>query len=147
PLRARFRGLFVSPREVVGKRIRDLELADRLSAVITRLRRGDVDIVPDAETRLGDGDRVRGLTRGANFRAVPRFFGDSIRGAAEMDFGSLAIGMVLGVVVGMLPIPLGDGHTVRLGVAGGSLPVAPVLGRGGRTRGCSGPLPGPANPT
>jgi putative transport protein len=64
-----------------------------------------------------------------------------------MDFGSLAIGMVLGVVVGMLPIPLGDGRTIRLGVAGGSLLVALVLGRVERTGGISWLMPVPANLT
>jgi putative transport protein len=45
-----YRRVFVSRREVVGKRIRELDLPDRLSAIVTRLRRGDLDIVPDPET-------------------------------------------------------------------------------------------------
>jgi putative transport protein len=142
-----YRRVFVSSLEVVGKRIRELELADQLSAVITRLRRGDVDIVPDGETRLEYGDRVRVLTRRANFAAVTRFFGDSVRGAAEMHVGSLAIGMVLGFLVGMLPIPLGGGRTVRLGVAGGTLLVSLALGRLERTGGISWVMPVPANLT
>jgi putative transport protein len=142
-----YRRVFVSSREVVGKRIRELDLQDRLSAIITRLRRGDVDIVPDPETRLEYGDRVRVLTRRANFPAIARFFGDSVRGVAEMHVGSLAIGMVLGVMVGMMPIPIGGGRTVRLGLAGGSLIVALVLGRLERTGGISWVMPLPANLT
>jgi putative transport protein len=142
-----YRRVFVSSREVAGKRIRDLELADRVSAVITRLRRGDVDIVPDPETRLEYGDRVRVLTRRANFASVAQFFGDSVRGAAEMHVGSMAIGMVLGVIVGMLPIPLGTGGTMHLGIAGGTLIVALVLGRLERTGGISWVMPVPANLT
>jgi putative transport protein len=142
-----YRRVFVSSREVVGKRIRELELADRLSAIITRLRRGDVDVVADPDTRLEYGDRVRVLTRRANFAAVARFFGDSVRGAAEMHVGSLAIGMVLGVIVGMIPIPLGGGQTVRLGLAGGTLLVALVLGRLERSGGVSWVMPLPANLT
>ena len=142
-----YRRVFISSREVVGKRIRELDLADRLSAIITRLRRGDVDVVPDPDTRLEYGDRVRVLTRRANFTAVARFLGDSVRGAAEMHVGSLAIGMVAGVIVGMLPIPLGGGRTVRLGLAGGSLLVALVLGRLERSGGISWVMPLPANLT
>jgi putative transport protein len=142
-----YRRVFVSSREVVGRRIRELALADRLSAIVTRLRRGDVDVVADPDTRLEYGDRVRVLTRRANFAAVARFFGDSVRGAAEMHVGSLAIGMVLGVVVGMLPIPLGGGRTLRLGLAGGSLLVALVLGRLERSGGISWVMPLPANLT
>ena len=124
-----YRRVFVSSKQVVGKTIRDLDLQNRLSATITRLRRGDMDIVPDPEARLELGDRVRVLTRRENFQAVSKFFGDSIRGAAETDFGSVAIGMVLGVMVGLMPLPLPGGSTVRLGLAGGPLLVALVLGK------------------
>jgi putative transport protein len=106
-----------------------------------------VDVVPDPETRLEYGDRVRVLTRRSNFAAVARFFGDSVRGAAEMHVGSLALGMVLGVIVGLLPIPLGGGSTVRLGLAGGTLLVALVLGRLERSGGISWVMPLPANLT
>jgi putative transport protein len=142
-----YRRVFVSRPEVVGKRIRELDLQDRLSAVITRLRRGDLDIVPDPETRLEYGDRVRVLTRRANLPTVATYFGDSLRGEAEMHIGSLAIGMVLGVIVGMVPIPIGGGRTVRLGLAGGSLVVALVLGRLERSGGISWVMPLPANLT
>ncbi len=123
-----YRRVFVSSKEVVGKRIRELDLQNRLRATITRLRRGDVDVVATPETRLEFGDRVRVLTNRSNFAAVSDFFGDSIRGTAETDFGSVALGMVLGVLIGMLPIPLPGGSTLRLGLAGGPLLVALVLG-------------------
>lgn len=124
-----YRRVFVSSKGVVGKRIRDLDLQNRLSATITRLRRGDVDVVPTPDTVLEFGDRVRVLTQPGNFPAVSKFFGDSIRGTAETDFGSVAIGMVLGVMVGMMPLPLPNGSTVRLGLAGGPLLVALLLGK------------------
>ncbi len=123
-----YRRVFVSSEEVVGKRIADLDLPHRLSATITRLRRGDVDIVPTPEARLEFGDRVRVLARRENFPAVSQFFGDSIKGTAETDFGSVAIGMVLGALVGLLAIPV-PGGTIRLGLAGGPLLVALVLGK------------------
>jgi putative transport protein len=128
-----YRRVFISSKEVVGKRIRDLKLQDRLSATITRLRRGDVELVPAPDTRLEFGDQARVLTRRENFAAVAHFLGDSIKGTAETDFGSVALGMVLGVMVGMFPIPLPGGGVVRLGLAGGPLLVALVLGKLERT--------------
>jgi putative transport protein len=124
-----FRRVFVSRHSIAGKRIADLNLEDQLGATITRVRRGDVDFVPMRDTRLEIGDRVRVLTRRENFPAVSQFFGDSIRGTAETDFGSVAIGMVLGVLVGMLPIPIPGSHVLRLGLAGGPLLVALILGK------------------
>ena len=128
-----FRRVFVSASHVVGKTIRDLDLENEMGATVTRLRRGDVDLVPAPHTRLEYGDRVRVLTRRENFDRVTKFFGDSIRGTAETDFGSVAIGLVLGVLAGMIPIPLPGGHAIRLGLAGGPLVVALVLGRWERT--------------
>jgi putative transport protein len=140
-----YRRFFVSSKKVVGRRIQDLDLQNRLSATITRLRRGDVDVVPRSDTRLELGDVARVLTRKENFQAVSRFFGDSLRGTAETDFGSVAIGMVLGVMVGMLPIPLPGGTTVTLGLAGGPLLVALVLGNLERSGRVTWIMPAPAS--
>jgi len=127
-----FRRVFVSRQEIVGKRIRELDLENSMGATVTRLRRGDVDFIPTRDTRLELGDRVRVLTHRENFPAISEFFGDSIRGTAETDFGSVALGMVLGVLVGLVPIPL-PGETIRLGFAGGPLLVALILGKLERT--------------
>lgn len=128
-----YRRVFVSRAEAVGRRIGDLDLQGRLSATITRLRRGDLDIVPTSDTRLEFGDRVRVLTAPANFEAVSQFFGDSIRGTAETDFGSVGLGMTLGVILGLIPIPLPGGAILRLGLAGGPLIAGLILGRLERT--------------
>src|SRR5207253_2238971 len=123
----------VSRPEVVGRRIGEVDLQHNLSATITRVRRGDLDIVPTSETRLEYGDRVRVLTAPANFAEISRFFGDSIRGTAETDFGSVGIGMALGVMLGLIPLPLPGGAMLRLGLAGGPLIAGLVLGRLERT--------------
>jgi putative transport protein len=124
-----YRRVFVSRLTLMGKRIGDLDLQNRLSATITRLRRGDVDIVPTSDTRLELGDRVRVLTAPSEFAAVSRFFGDSIRGTAEIDFASVGLGMMMGVILGLIPVPLPGGTMLRLGLAGGPLISGLVLGR------------------
>jgi putative transport protein len=142
-----YRRVFVSSKEVVGKSIRELDLQNRMRATITRLRRGDVDVVPTPRTRLEFGDRIRVLTHRERFAEIAKFFGDSIRGTAETDFGSVAIGMVLGVLFGMMPIPLPGGNTIRLGLAGGPLLVALVLGKLERTGRITWAMPISANLT
>ncbi len=142
-----YRRVFVSNPKVAGKRIRDLDLQRRLAATITRVRRGDSDIVPGPETRLQVGDRVRVLTYRRNFDKVAEFFGDSIRGTAETNFGSFGLGMALGVLVGMIPVPMPGGTVVRLGLAGGPLLVALFLGRVERTGPITWTMPLSANLT
>jgi putative transport protein len=65
--------------------------------------------------------------------AVSRFFGDSIRGTAEVDFASVGLGMALGVFLGLVPLPLPGGGMLRLGFAGGPLLIGLILGRLERT--------------
>src|SRR5512146_1956874 len=140
-----YRRVFVSSKDVVGKSIGDLDL-EGLHAAITRVRRGDIDVVPTPETILAFGDRARVLTRRDNTDTVSQYFGGSIRGTAETDFGSVAIGMVLGALVGMIPIPM-RGTVVRLGLAGGPLLVALVLGKLERTGRITWKIPISANLT
>jgi len=142
-----YRRVYVSAGQVVGKRIRDLDLQNHLHATITRLRRGDVDIVPAPDTRLEYGDQIRVLTDRDRFPEISRFFGDSVRGMVETDFGSVAIGMVLGVLFGMMPIPLPGGNSIRLGLAGGPLLMALALGKLERTGRVTWAIPISANLT
>ncbi len=142
-----YRRIFVSDKHVVGQRLRELDLQNRLGATITRIRRGDLDIVPGADTRLEFGDLIRVLAERERLPEIARFFGDSIRGTAETDFGSVALGMVLGVLVGMTPIPLPGGSTIRLGLAGGPLLVALLLGKLERTGRITWVIPVSANLT
>jgi len=128
-----FRRLFVSNKEVVGSTIRDLQLERRFRATITRLQRGDVEFVPSQDTVLEFGDRVRVVTPKEQLPVLAGLLGDSTKGMAETDFLSLSAGIVLGVAVGMIPIPLPNGLTFKLGFAGGPLLVALVLGRLERT--------------
>jgi putative transport protein len=123
-----FRRIEVSNPDVVGRRIADLELQQLLDATITRVRRGDTDFVPSGNTVLERGDRVRILTWKGNVDRLCRFFGDSVRTASEADFLSLSIGLVVGILVGMIPLPLPGGSTFTLGFAGGPLLVGLFLG-------------------
>jgi putative transport protein len=140
-----YRRIFVSNREAIGKSLRELDLERRFGGTITRVRRGDTDFVPSPDTILESGDRIRFVTRRTNIPKATAFFGDSIRAVAETDFLSISLGIVLGVFLGMIPIPLPNGSVFRLGFAGGPLIVALILGRIERTGPITWSLPYSAN--
>lgn len=140
-----YRRIFVSKQNIVGKKIYQLQLEKTFAATITRLRRGDVDFVPSQDTMLELGDRVRVVARKENIEQITKFFGDSMKGISETDFLSISFGIVLGVFVGMFPIPLPNGTSFKLGFAGGPLVVALVLGRIQRTGSIVWTLPFGAN--
>jgi putative transport protein len=127
------RRMFVSNPEIVGRTLRDLTLPHRFGAIVTRVRRGDADFLPDGDTVLELGDRVRVLTSRAHMDEVGAFFGDSYRALSEIDVMSFSVGLSAGLVLGLVPIPLPGGLVLRLGAAGGPLIVALILGAVGRT--------------
>jgi len=141
------RRLVVSNRDVVGKTLGELRLGERFNAQATRLRRGDVDIVPLPDMRLEPGDRLRIVAPADALEEVARLLGDSPRRVAELDYTAIALGIAIGVAVGMVPIPIPGGGVLRLGFAGGPLLVALVLGKLGRTGPFSWFVPYEANMT
>ena len=128
-----FRRVFVSDPQVAGRRLKELDLPRRFGAVVTRLRRGDSEFIPRGETVLQLGDRVRVVTRRENINTISAFFGDSYRALSEIDVLTFSFGLALGLLVGIIPIPLPGGIVIKLGLAGGPLIVALILGALGRT--------------
>ncbi|MBK7292954.1 MAG: transporter [Holophagaceae bacterium] len=121
--------VFVSSRDVVGVPLGKLDLINKHAAIITRVRRGDLWFVPDGDTVLELGDRVRVTTRRDNIEAIEEFFGDSYRDLSEVSFLTFAMGLAAGLALGQVPIPLSHGIIFKLGFAGGPLAVALILGR------------------
>lgn len=142
-----FRRIFVSDAKVTGHTLRDLNLPQHFGALVTRLRRGDVDFLPHADTTLQLGDRVRVVAPRDNMDAVSKFFGDSYRALSEIDFMTFSFGLALGMLIGQIPIPLPGGVVFKFGLAGGPLLVAMFLGRVGRTGPLVWTLPYSANLT
>jgi putative transport protein len=127
------RRIFVSHRSVAGRRIAELQLPQRFGVVLTRIRRGDVDILPDRDTVLELGDVVRALGPAESLDAVSTELGDSYRSLSEIDVLTFGVGICLGLLLGAIPIPLPGGITLSLGIAGGPLVVALILGALART--------------
>ncbi len=131
------RDLLVINRQVAGETVAALGARLGQPMVVSRIRRGGgVQITPLPDTTLEVGDQIRVVAHRADLDAVTKLVGDPLKDISEADFLSFSLGLVLGVLVGMIPIPLGGGHVVRLGFAGGPLVVGLILGRIGR----SGPI-------
>jgi putative transport protein len=124
--------VYVSKVTFIGKPLRDISLPD-FPVVISHVRRGDLELIATPDLRLEFGDRLVALIPAGRQAEVRRHFGDSIKGNAELSFVSIGVGIALGLLLGMVPVPLPGGGTFSLGVAGGPLVMALVLGWLGRT--------------
>ena len=124
--------VYVSKGAMVGKPLRDIALPE-FPVVISHVRRGDQEFIATPDSTLEFGDRIVALIPAGRQADVRRHFGDSIKGNAELSFVSVGVGIALGLLLGMIPVPLPGGGTFSLGVAGGPLVMALVLGWLGRT--------------
>lgn len=141
------RRIFVSENSVIGRKLRELRLTETFGAMITRIRRGDDDFLPHGDMVLEPGDRVRVLAPRQRMSELSDYFGDSYRAVSEVDILTFSFGLALGLLLGIVPIPLPGGITFKLGFAGGPLIVALILGAFGRTGSLVWSLPYSANMT
>jgi putative transport protein len=137
--------VFVGKAAVVGVPLGELKLPAGFPINLLHVRRYDSDIVPRPDLTLEFGDRVGVLMPPDRKEEVRRYFGDTVKAAAEFSYVSLGVGMVLGLLLGLIPIPIPGVGTVTLGVGGGPLIVALILGKLRRTGPLLWVMPLPAN--
>ena len=130
---------------MVGVPLAQLPLPAGFPAHLLHVRRYDTDIVPTPDLTLEFGDRVGVLMPPDRKEEIRRHFGDTVKATAEFSYVSLGLGMVLGVLLGLIPIPIPGVGTVTLGIGGGPLIVALIFGKLRRTGPLLWVMPLPAN--
>lgn len=140
-----YQRFFVSKQGLCGIPLSDLPMPAGVTMQIVHVRRYDVDLVPSPDLMLEIGDRVGVIVANEDAAKARAHFGDTVKSAAEFSYVSVGFGMVLGVLLGLVPIPIPGLGTVTLGIGGGPLIVALILGRLRRTGPISWVMPLPAN--
>ena len=113
------------------------------SAACPPLRHGSrADARPDAGVRRPRRRADAARAKGRDPRALSA---TRVKATAEFSYVSLGLGMVLGVLLGLIPIPIPGVGTVTLGIGGGPLIVALILGKLRRTGPMLWTMPLPAN--
>jgi putative transport protein len=130
-----FRRVAVTDRNVLGKTVGELDLDDRFGVAVTRVTRADIEMTAVPGLRLQFGDQMQIVGRKEDLDNAAKAVGDSLKELNETHFIPFFIGIVLGIALGTMPIPFpGLPQPIRLGLAGGPLIVALILGRVGRIR-------------
>lgn len=129
------RRVCVTDHEVLGKTVSELNLDERFSVAVTRVTRADLEMTAVPGLKLQFGDQMVIVGREADLDQAAAAVGNSLKALNTMQFIPFFIGLALGVVLGTMPIPFpGLPHPINLGLAGGPLIVALILGRIGRIR-------------
>lgn len=129
-----FRRIFVSNPAVYGKTLRQLRIFRKFEGIVTRIRRGDRDFIPNAETTVMPGDRLRVIAPRENLSSISEFIGDSYHDVSEFNILTFGMGLAMGIALGTVDIslPFGMG-TFEVGPVAGCLLVGLILGALGRT--------------
>ncbi len=122
------RRIFVSNPSLVGRSISSLNLAEKYDAVITRIRRGDTDMLAKPSTVLEAGDRIRFVAKRRDLQDLSEYIGDSYYQSSKVNLFSVGLGIAMGLLLGMIEFTLPGNITFKLGFAGGPLIVGLLLG-------------------
>ncbi|CNI40067.1 MULTISPECIES: putative transporter [Yersinia] len=120
----------VTNEAVLGKKIRDLNLKQKYDVVITRLNRAGIELVASNSASLQFGDILNLVGRPEAIEAVSAVVGNAQQKLQQVQMLPVFIGVGLGVLLGSIPLFIpGFPAALRLGLAGGPLVVALILGR------------------
>lgn len=139
--------LFVSNPDIVGRTIASLNLNEKFPALITRISRGDMELLANSDTVLEFGDRVRLLARREDMEEINKVFGNSYEAMSHINLLSFGLGIAMGLLLGMITFSLPGGINFKLGAAGGALIVSLLLSKWRRTGSIVWTLPNSANLT
>ena len=115
-----------------GKRLSSFDVRHRYHSTITRINRAGVELLATPDLVLQLGDRIMVVGDREDVRHVADIFGNELRKLDLPNLMPIFFGIFLGVLVGSLPIAIpGMNLTFKLGLAGGSLIIALLIGRFG----------------
>ena len=119
----------VSDRKLEGKSLMALGLFGATAFNITRVNRAGTELVAHADLKLQVGDRLTVVGSKEAIGRVEKIVGNSIQKLQHPNLFPLFLSVVLGVILGSLPIWLpGVPQPMKLGLAGGPLIVAILIG-------------------
>ncbi|HFT4379581.1 TPA: putative transporter [Klebsiella pneumoniae] len=120
----------VTNEKVLGKKIRDLHVKQRYDVVISRLNRAGVELVASSSASLQFGDILNLVGRPEAIDAVAAELGNAQQKLQQVQMLPVFIGIGLGVLLGSIPLFIpGFPAALKLGLAGGPLIMALILGR------------------
>ena len=122
------RRLIVTKKRNLGHNVPALGFLQRFGVKITRVSRAEVEFTPTSNIKLHYGDVLTAVGPADAIAKVASELGNSSKELGHPKLASMFLGIVLGIILGAVPIPLpGAPAPIRLGMAGGPLIVAILL--------------------
>lgn len=124
------RRILITKSSINGKKFSDLRLRTKYGITITRVNRAGMDLIPYQGLELQVGDRVMVVGPAKAVAKVADVLGNSLKKLDHPNLITIFVGIALGVLLGSIPL-MNVPQPVKLGLAGGPLIVAILIGRFG----------------
>ena len=121
----------VTEESLTGKSLANMRVWERYTVVITRIRRQGVEITPAGDVNLEMGDLIRVVGETASVEAFVKLVQGTPHKADETNMVPFLVGLLLGILLGSIPINLPNGIQMKLGNAGGAFLVSLLVGHFG----------------
>lgn len=125
--------LLLTKKEVIGKTLGSLNLQQNFGCTVTRIRRSGIDLSPEPGLALKFGDKLLVVGHQDSLKELAKLLGNDEKRLSDTDFFPIAMGIVLGVLVGKINISFSDSFSFSPGLTGGILLTALVLSSVGKT--------------
>lgn len=123
------RRVVVTKSDVVGKSLLEMHFNSAYGVSVTRVTRAGMELFADPKLVLQIGDRLMVTGSEENVNYVANLLGNSVKRLDAPNVGAIFFGILIGILVGMIPISIpGVAVPVKLGLAGGPLVVAILIG-------------------
>ncbi|MCH3993555.1 MAG: putative transporter [Prevotella sp.] len=124
--------IIVTNSAMNGKALGKLHFASAYGVNITRITRQDIDLFASSNYRFLVGDRVMVVGHKDNVDQVADMLGNSVKRLNAPNIVTIFIGIIIGILLGSIPIAMpGIPAPLKLGIAGGPLIIAILIGRYG----------------
>lgn len=121
--------IIVTRPEINGKKLSSLRLRNNYGINISRVYRSGVQLLATPDLVLQLGDRLTVVGEAADIKRVEKILGNAVKSLKEPNLVSVFIGMILGLMVGCIPLSIpGISVPVKLGLAGGPIIVGILIG-------------------
>ncbi|MEI6853089.1 MAG: putative transporter, partial [Bacteroidota bacterium] len=117
--------VLITNRHIIGKNLGTLKLRSRFDINITRIARSGIELLATPDIKLQLGDRLTIVGDEKSIDNAAQVVGNSLKRLNEPNLFPIFIGILLGVIVGSIPLAIhGIPTPIKLGMAGGPLIVA-----------------------
>jgi len=126
------KNIFVTEKSATHKTLSELDLYNKFNLKVTRVFRSGMELLAQPTLTLNYGDKLRLVGNKEAILEVEKFIGNSEKRLLEPDFLSLFGGLIIGIIIGSIPIFIPSLPVpLKLGFAAGPLLTALVISRYG----------------